>query len=317
MRSCYFFIVLLFLTCLQGLSQNSQLQFEHISEGLSQSNVICILQDREGFMWFGTRNGLNKYDGYQFKIYEQEDFNESSLSYNWITSLLEDENGNIWVGTFGGGVNVFDKETETFARYQYDEKDSTSLSNDLIESIYQDPKGQIWIGTSAGLNLFDKTTHTFKRYTKANANLVNDNVSDIVEGDSGELWFVSSTLGVTRFNPETLKSTNYPRISEEEQFYTVREILKDSQGGLWIGTDSQGLLKVVEGEDGGITFKGIIREGDAAVSIVGLLEDSTGKLWVGSQNTGLYSVDLQTEEVTQYLHDIWIFLPAIPTTQIR
>ena len=100
--------------------QDHNIRFDRISieQGLSQVTVNCILQDRQGFVWFGTQDGLNKYDGYKFSIYRHDPENSASLSNNNIWSIFEDANGNLRIGTPGGGLNKFNKKTEIFTRYQ-------------------------------------------------------------------------------------------------------------------------------------------------------------------------------------------------------
>ena len=102
-------------------AQQPQIRFERISaeDGLSKNNVTALLQDKTGFIWIGTFDGLNRYDGYEYNIYRQTD-EPGSISHNYIISLAEDKEGNIWIGTIGGGVNKFDPHTETFVHYKHE-----------------------------------------------------------------------------------------------------------------------------------------------------------------------------------------------------
>src|ERR1700712_3940086 len=102
-------------------TQPANIKFTHFStiNGLSQSNVTCIIQDKMGFLWFGTQNGLNRYDGYQFTVYRNDPTDSGSLSNNYIKSLVEDADGNLWVGTWGGGINRFDPEKISFTHYTH------------------------------------------------------------------------------------------------------------------------------------------------------------------------------------------------------
>ncbi|MGB8316505.1 MAG: two-component regulator propeller domain-containing protein, partial [Ignavibacteriaceae bacterium] len=117
--------------------------FEHISleQGLSQSTVNCILQDQQGFIWFGTFDGLNKYDGYNITVYKNIPGDSTSLSHNWVYSLCEDSSGTLWVGTLGGGLDKFNKETEHFTSFRNIPGDSSSLDDDEVLSLYEDNKG--------------------------------------------------------------------------------------------------------------------------------------------------------------------------------
>ena len=115
------------------MAQPPQLKFSHLDRdaGLSQSNVICILQDRRGFMWFGTRDGLNKYDGYQFTVYKNNTEDTNSLSNNFITGIIEDSKAALWITTWGGGLNRFDREKNRFTHYRHDKKNVNTISDDF------------------------------------------------------------------------------------------------------------------------------------------------------------------------------------------
>ena len=137
------------------LSANNR--FERISsaQGLSQSTVYSILQDRKGFLWFGTQDGLNRYDGYSFKIFNHQSDNPNSLSHNDIRALFEDQSGNIWIGTLGGGLDRYDPRLEQFTHFKHDTTRPLSLSDNKINTICADQEGCVWIGTGKGLDSFD------------------------------------------------------------------------------------------------------------------------------------------------------------------
>ena len=124
-----------------------RIEFERISieQGLSQSVVTSILQDSKGFIWLGTQDGLNRYDGYEFTTFKHDPEDPDSLSDNFILSILEDPSGILWLGTNAGGLNRFDPQTERFAHYQHDPHDSHSLANNTLQSMHQDQQGVIWI----------------------------------------------------------------------------------------------------------------------------------------------------------------------------
>src|SRR6202035_1016825 len=136
-QPCLFIALLLlffFPACIYAQQKN--LKFEHldINEGLSQNNVLCMLQDSRGFMWFGTRNGLNKYDGYEFKVYKNDAKNKNSLSNNFISGIIEDTGGNIWAATRGGGLNKSDRQQDQFTHYNNDKINSNSVSSNILTS---------------------------------------------------------------------------------------------------------------------------------------------------------------------------------------
>ncbi|MCB1677030.1 MAG: hypothetical protein KDI01_12125, partial [Halioglobus sp.] len=133
----------LFVLSLFLYSQSTDIAFERISEaqGLSRGTVYCLLQDRQGFMWFGTGGGLNRYDGYDFTVFLHDPSDPASLSHNWIVSLCEGDTGTLWVGTLGGGLNRFDHATERFTRYLADDADTTRLPDNRITALLRDRSG--------------------------------------------------------------------------------------------------------------------------------------------------------------------------------
>ena len=116
------------------------LRFERIAleEGLSQSTVLAVLQDRHGFLWLGTQDGLNKYDGYGFEVYRHDPLDEGSLSTSFVQTIYEDRAGVLWVGTWGGGLNRYDPQTQSFIRYRHDPTDPHSLSDDIVLALLED-----------------------------------------------------------------------------------------------------------------------------------------------------------------------------------
>jgi len=137
--------------------------FEHltIADGLPENSVRCMLQDHLGYMWFGTQNGLVRYDGYNMKVYQTDPNDSLSISDRQIYSIYEDKSKTLWVGT-SGGLNKFDRINETFKKYTNNPDDSTSINSNKIVNIYEDNSGNIWVSTYKGLSLFDRQTENFR-----------------------------------------------------------------------------------------------------------------------------------------------------------
>ncbi len=154
-------------TYLYPRESDINIKFEHLTvqQGLSDNTISCILQDSKGFMWFGTSNGLNRFDGYDFKIYPTDPNIPHSLSMGFVRSLIEDQHGMMWIGTQGGGLNKYDRKRDRFTCYRNVPNDPTSLSDDYVNSIYEDKTGTLWIGTrETGLNKFDREKEQFIHY---------------------------------------------------------------------------------------------------------------------------------------------------------
>lgn len=158
-RVLHTYLLLLSIIILTSVNLYPQIEsrLEHLNmgEGSSLETIYCILQDSKGFLWFGTLGGLYKYDGYTFKKYIPNIYNNRSISSNIINSIYEDRSGVLWIGTFKG-LNRYNADTDNFIRYTSDPNNSTSLSNDIVMSIFEDRSGMLWIGTDGGgLNMFD------------------------------------------------------------------------------------------------------------------------------------------------------------------
>ena len=198
-----------------AFSQKGQLEFDHFktNQGLSQSNVLCILQDSRGFMWFGTREGLNQYDGYKFTVYKNDPKNANSISGNFISAIIESHDGNIWIATWGDGLCKYNIEKNQFTSYKHDAKNAGSISSDYINTVEEDKDGNIWAGTEdAGLNVLSGNTKQFVhyRFNKNNANSLSDDYIRIIKQDNEHnLWIGTTNGGLNLFNPANKTFTRY------------------------------------------------------------------------------------------------------------
>ena len=176
-------------------AQKRGLKFERISleKGLSENTINCILQDSRGFMWFGTMDGLNKYDGYTFTTYKPDPEDPNSLNDNWIQWICEDRSGVLWIGTWNGGLNKFDFETEEFTHFTHKPDDPSSLGSNTIFTIFEDSSGALWVGTrGGGLNRFNRETEQFTRFVHdpSDPNSLSESyaVLSLFEDSTGVLW---------------------------------------------------------------------------------------------------------------------------------
>ncbi|MCP5106692.1 MAG: SpoIIE family protein phosphatase [bacterium] len=299
-----------------GLEADTEkITFDHISleQGLSQVSVSCILQDNKGFMWFGTQDGLNKYDGYHITVYRPEEGNPNSLSNIRIAALHEDNSGMLWIGTMGG-LNRFDPKTETFTRYTHSPKKPDSLGSNLVNTIYEDTAGTLWVGTTGGgLNKFNRVTGTFTRFTAVDgdpAGLRSNSVTAVTGDKNGTLWVGTWKGWVHKLNPGEKRFSVFqvqapPEIREGDGRQQVQVMYEDGSGRFWVGITGGG-LHILDRDTGNITRsyyrKPGERSGLSSNFITSIRETAAGQVWIGTRGGGLNKFNRDTQTFETYLH---------------
>jgi signal transduction histidine kinase/CheY-like chemotaxis protein/ligand-binding sensor domain-containing protein len=299
-RLCVLLLVLSLLSVSSG-AQKPVLKFKNIStaEGLSINNASCILQDHKGFIWIGTRDGLNKYDGYKFTVFRNDPTDSTSISANYVWCLKEDKDGNIWIGTVEGGLSKYIWQTDKFVRYSHDPKNSSSLSANTVQSILQDGQDNLWVATAGGLDLFDKKRNSFSHFRhdpKDPSSLSDDFIHKLFEDSRGNLWVGTQTGGLDLFERKSktfIHFRNDPKNPETISENTILSIFEDREHNLWVGTDSKGLNLLHRGAN---TFTRWAHEAANENSLPNnsvrcINEDSRGFIWIGTENGGLSIYD--------------------------
>jgi len=285
-------ILILFSSFLLQFSQASErYYFTNLSlkDGLSQITVTSIYQDKKGFMWFGTRNGLNRYDGYNFEVFTFGNDKTSSLSDNHVLCINGNESGNLWIGT-NNGLNKFDLTTNRIEQYFYAADDKQSLSNNMVFSLCTDKQNNIWIGTNSGLNLYNRQTNAFTRYDLGG--LLNNNpVYGIV--CIGDDLFLGTHRGLIRYNIKNNQDYHYPSSPVK-----IRSLYKDFYDNLWIGTQDKGVFLLLKGEDAFTVFD--TGNGLTNNYVRSITQSPDGQtILIGTFN-GLNVIDIRTNNITQY-----------------
>ena len=266
-----------------------------VNEGLSQSRINTILQDSRGFIWVGTEDGLNRYDGYNFNSFTHQPYDTNSLSNNYINAICEDANGVLWIAT-NRGLNSYDVKSGKFTNYQSNSMVSGSISDNIVLNVYIDNERNLWVKTLKSLDLFDPVSKSFRNF-KHNFDLFKFSSGNVPypihEDKSGKLW-VGTKDGLNYFDRDLELFKPYKNndfdpnsISNNE----VRTILEESNGTLLIGT-TNGLnsFNTTTKE-----FKHFypfpdLKDKIGANKINALFEDKNGKFWVGT-NEGLFLFD--------------------------
>jgi ligand-binding sensor domain-containing protein/signal transduction histidine kinase len=271
-------------------------------EGLSQTRVIQIVQDDQGFMWFGSQYGLNRYDGYTFKVFKHEPGRSDSLSGVFIYSLFKDRSGTLWVGC-DEFLDKFDPVSETFTHYRIDTAGAQGETVP-VTNISQDHTGRLWLSTSRGLYGFDPSTGQTIRHRHDPNNLFSlssDRIRTTGEDREGTFW-VGTSEGLDAFDRDTEKVTLHVSLQNlsETSFY------EDRFGVFWIFQITGGGLAIFDRKTNTLTHYSF-HEGHLSdalqTGVMTMLEDREGNLWFGTFGDGLIKFDRQERKIIRYRHD--------------
>jgi signal transduction histidine kinase/ligand-binding sensor domain-containing protein/DNA-binding response OmpR family regulator len=295
----------------QVFAQTPSIRFSSLSleDGLSQNTVTAMVQDSAGFMWFATQDGLNRYDGYQFIHLKHDPRDPTSLRSDSIFALHLDQEGNLWLGTEGGGLSRWDAQTESFVHYGGEAGAPEGLGRERVRVITRDKNNALWLGLhQSGLYRFDEVTAQWQQFVSDpddEKSLSDDRVRAIHEDRTGRLWigtlgglnlFDRTTGTFTRFRADPLDPTS---LSDDE----VRSIFEDSKRRLWIGTLNGGLNRFDRSNG---TFEHFSHDENNPSSLSGnrvraILEDTEGRLWLGT-DSGI-NLLLEDGSFARYAHD--------------
>ena len=258
-----------------------------LEQGLSQSIVECILQDRRGFLWLGTEDGLNRYDGYSFTVFKEESNEPNSLSHDNILCLLEDDKGLIWIGTYHGGLNCYDPEAGKFRRFQNVPGRNDSLVNDVVTSLAQDGQGTIWVGTNAGLESWNPDTGGFVHAAAGEgawSQLSGIAIGALYVDTRGCLWIGTQGRGMFRVETPGSPPVRHPMAALDNAI--ILSIAEDNAGRIWIGTQNRGAFRWTT-DDGGWRHFPFNQNGRGELNsptVRTILADRSGTIWLGTDN---------------------------------
>jgi signal transduction histidine kinase/ligand-binding sensor domain-containing protein/DNA-binding response OmpR family regulator len=302
-------------------NESASIHFNRLNtaDGLSNSNVYDLIQDHLGFLWFTTEDGLNRFDGYEFKIFRHEPKNENSISDNSIWAILEDSDYKIWIGTQRGGLNRFDPITGKFTNWKIK---SDQTEENSITVIYEDRKNFIWIGTyKSGLYKFDQSSGKIENWQYIPGNyksLSNNYVTSIAEDNKGNIW-VGTYYGLNRFNPQSNENEFIRYYSDQNDFSTISNNLvwnlsksKIDPNLIWIGT-ADGLTRLEIPKETAIEEKIIfsrvkisnpdnLQFGATAGSVLEEIIENNTILWIDSF-AGLVRLNTNSGRIDRFISD--------------
>ncbi len=277
-------------------AQASPFKFEHLTatEGLSHNKVQCILQDKQGYMWFGTVHGLNRYDGYTFKVFENIPGDSLSIANDNIISLYQDKNDLIWIGTFTV-LSCYNPGTETFRNY------NLPALHGEIHDFKEDENGMLWIATGFGLFSFDKKTQHETYHATGDSG--RGNIHSILKDKNKDIFWLATERGIKRFDKKTGSVKTYPLpfpafndISKE----ITHNLIEDKSGNLWISTSEWGVYQFNPKTEKFTAYTVNIPDPSSFKSrvITQIMEDADGKIWIGGE--GLAFFDPSTKSKSFY-----------------
>ncbi len=297
---------------IQAGAAQQPMHFEHVTiqDGLSQSSVMSILQDSQGFLWFATESGLNRYDGYTVRTFTPNRRDPSSLPVGFVWTISEDSKGDLWLATEGAGVVRYERSTDTFASFAFDSSDASSLSSNVIRTLLIDANEQLWVGTrGSGLDQLDPVTgrvRHFRHDPTDSRSLSDDTVYAIHEDRFGALW-IGTERGLNRFDPSTSQFERFMHDAQDPGSLSADSVIslfEDGDGTLWAGTFDGGLNRFDRRTRSFITY----RHDEAETATLShdhvrvIFEDTGGRFWVGTEN-GLNLMDREAGTFTRYYHD--------------
>lgn len=300
-----------FLYCFLGSVVSVRAQeksFNHygLDQGLSQSVILSICQDSKGFLWVGTQDGLNRFDGYSFEKFKNNPLDPSSLSNNWVYSVAEDSMGYIWVGT-KSGLSRFNPRKKLFTNFLYNETDSNSLAGSNVNGVLVGRDGRIYANTPLSLSCYDPVSSKFERYFHGFGSTtgVEDNQFPLCQELNGNIWIPTSN-GLACFNPSTGTFQNTEKLNDLLPHRYVSTLFIDKRGVIWIGTRA-GLAQYnpffksfkvfnYEQDPSKRVYSGFVRS---------ITVDKSGVAWIGTDAFGLYRIENKRDKeyITHYTNN--------------
>ncbi|MGE5456850.1 MAG: two-component regulator propeller domain-containing protein [Methanococcaceae archaeon] len=294
---CLLLLVLLFAS--NSMQAQNQVIFHHLTvdDGLSQSSVTCILQDAKGFMWFGTQDGLNRYDGYRVKVFKNNSLDSTSLINNFIYSIYLDSSGTLYVETQGGGFQKYNPLTESFIRLKTFDVNLSRAKYNSVNAFAADADGIIWKGgMSSGTGLKRTDTKTgkvsvYKHDPSKSFSISDDKVYSAFRDHSGNLW-VGTLSGLDKLDEKTGKFYHYKNNSVDPASLSdnwVWPIYEDNQGNLWVGTVRGGLNKFDPSTGKFVSYRNDPLDSRSISDnfIFSIYQDRGGVLWIGTNGAGV------------------------------
>ncbi len=280
---------------------NKEVIFQSLPPNFEYNRVTCILKDYKGYMWFGTIDGLIRYDGINLYVYEKEPDDSTSLSHNSVNVLMEDKNKNLWIGT-SVGLNLYNRDMDNFINVGNLNANLFRLNDSYISALCSDKKSLLWVGTFDGVNTYDHEKQIINHYSYDvnDHNAISSNRITCIAIDSEDNVWLGTMNGLNLFSDKIEGFRHFcrePGNNESISNNNITSLAVDLEGNLWAGTRGGGINKVVKRNDK-FLFKRYYnnsRKGDLSNNyVLSLNADKRGYLWIGTENGGLTRLQINT-----------------------
>ena len=291
------------------LRGSDSLVFHRFSGDLSQNTITSIQQDAYGFMWFGTRSGLNKYDGRVTRVFRSNPLDSTTLGDNYVGIIEKDQEGNFWMPCDAAGISVIEYASGIVRQIKHDPNDINTISSNSISSIFNDHNGDIWIGTEdAGICKYNLENEIFQRYrsnTDDPFSLSSNAITDLLEDNNGNIWIGTWGNGLDLFDPNSNRFIHYTTENNAALQSDIVRVLHMGKENIWVGTE-RGVCRLMYNGSKYI-FEPLFSkrtpeaESLSELMVLSIIEDQEGILWIGTENGGLFVVDPIRETIENYL----------------
>ncbi len=279
-------------------AQQTNLKLDHISidDGLSNSVIDVIFQDKTGFLWFGTQDGLNKYNGYNFTIYKNDPSDSTSIKDNWIEAIIEDHDRQLLIATQRGGVFIYNRTKGTFTNLKHNPANPNSLLSNRVWTLLKGDSSIIWIGSAKGLDKYDTKKKQFTHFVNnpKDSNSISERaVNALFKDEDGTLWIGTWGSGLNKLDKYSQTFVRYRfNISKPSQNgkNKIKVIKKLDNQTLLLGTN-RGLLKFSKSTFTFIPFTENENDSINQISVLSILKDSKNNLWIGTHHNGIYKIN--------------------------
>ena len=295
-------LAFLMLSPLFAFAQQKNMIFENfdVEDGLSSNWVRDIAQDKKGYMWFGTSDGLTRFDGYSMKAYHSGE-DPKSILVNYVRCIFVDTENILWVG-YNGGLSRYDADKDAFSHFVNSPNNVNSLSSNKVSDITCDSKGNLWIATKDnGLCHLDKISYKFKSYKNTENDAINSQFSILCD-KKDRIWIGTYNSGISLFDATTKKYVSFGPEGNGLEGNYISTIYEDRDGKIWAGTARSGLYCYDETQHKFILNQFIPKDR----LLASICQDNQGNMWVSVENDGLYILNTQTNKIIHLHHNKYI-----------